>query len=59
MMSEHERIERVRYNEILDYIDKKYDENQSNIKEICRTIYKREDMDTVLGTQKKEMEREI
>lgn len=54
MMSEHDRIERVRYKELLDYIDRKYDESKSNIKEICRTISKREDMDIVLGTYKKE-----
>lgn len=54
MMSEHDRIERVRYKELLDYIDREYDENKSNIKEICRTISKREDMDIVLGTYKKE-----
>ena len=58
MMSEHDRIERIRYKEILGYIDREYDESKCNIKEICRTIYKREDMDIVLGTYKKsEIER--
>lgn len=46
--SEIDRIENVRYRELLEYIDNKYDGTEETIKEICRTLDKREDVDEVL-----------
>lgn len=49
MLSETDRIERVRYKEILEYIDKRYDGTEQSLKEICRTLDKRKkDIDEVL-----------
>lgn len=48
MLSEKDRIERVRYIELLEYIDSQYDGTQKTLKEICRVLDKREDIDEVL-----------
>ena len=48
MVSETDREERVRYNELLEYIDAQYDGTEETLKEICRELDKREDVDEVL-----------
>lgn len=48
MLSEKDRTEKVRYNELLEYIDKQYDGTEVTLKEICRELDKREDIDEVL-----------
>ena len=48
MVSETEREEKVRYNELLEYIDSQYDGTEVTLKEICRELDKREDIDEVL-----------
>lgn len=48
MLSEKDRTEKVRYNELLEYIDKQYDGTEVTLKEICRELDKREDVDEVL-----------
>ncbi len=49
MLSETDRIEKVRYNELLEYIDVQYDGTEESLKEICRELDKRkEDIDKVL-----------
>ena len=48
MVSETERIERVRYEELLGYINHQYDRTEETLKEICRELDKREDVDEVL-----------
>ena len=48
MVSETERIERVRYEELLGYINRQYDRTEETLKEICRELDKREDVDEVL-----------
>lgn len=53
MLSEKDRIENVRYNELLEYIDKQYDGTEEALKEICRELDKREDIDEVLKYQDK------
>lgn len=40
-VSEVDRIEGVRYRELLEYIDKRYDGTEESLKEICRTLDKR------------------
>lgn len=63
MVSETERIERVRYEELLGYINRQYDRTEETLKEICRELDKREDIDEVLkyhdkkNNEKKEEER--
>ena len=47
-LSEKDRTEKVRYNELLEYIDKQYDGTEVTLKEICRELDKREDIDEVL-----------
>ena len=54
MLSETERIEKVRYEELLEYVDKRYDGTEETLKEICRELYKREDIDIVLKSHEKE-----
>lgn len=48
MLSETDREEKVRYNELLEYIDAQYDGTEETLKEICRELDKREDVDEVL-----------
>ena len=48
MVSETDRIERVRYEELLGYINHQYDRTEETLKEICRELDKREDVDEVL-----------
>ena len=48
MVSEKDRIERVRYEELLGYINHQYDRTEETLKEICRELDKREDVDEVL-----------
>lgn len=48
MVSETDREEKVRYNELLEYIDAQYDGTEETLKEICRELDKREDVDEVL-----------
>ena len=48
MVSETDRIERVRYEELLGYINHQYDRTEETLKEICRELDKREDIDEVL-----------
>ena len=48
MVSETDRIERVRYEELLGYINHQYDRTEETLKEICRELDKREDVDKVL-----------
>lgn len=48
MILETDRIEKTRYKELLEYIDKNYDETIASVKEICKTLDKREDMEEVL-----------
>ena len=63
MVSETDRIERVRYEELLGYINSQYDGTEETLKEICRELDKREDIDEVLkyydkkNSEKKEEER--
>ena len=63
MLSETGRVERVRYKELLEYINKQYDGTEETLKEICRVLDKREDIDEVLkchdkkNNQSKEEER--
>ena len=63
MVSETDRIERVRYEELLGYINSQYDRTEETLKEICRELDKREDVDEVLkyhdkkNSKKKEEER--
>ena len=47
-VSEKDRIERVRYEEVLGYINSQYDGTEETLKEICRELDKREDIDEVL-----------
>ncbi len=56
MISEKDRIERTRFREILEYIDNKYDGTESSVKDICKALNKREDIDEVLKYHKKEKE---
>lgn len=54
---ENERLERVRFEEILAIVDKSYDGTNESVKQICDDIEKREDMEEVLRHQiKKEKE---
>ncbi len=54
---ENERLERVRFEEILAIVDKNYDGTNESVKQICDDIEKREDMEEVLRHQiKKEKE---
>ena len=48
MVSETDRIERVRYEELLGYINSQYDGTEETLKEICRELDKRKDIDEVL-----------
>ena len=48
MLSETDRIEKVRYNKLLEYVDTQYDGTENALKEICRELDKREDIDEVL-----------
>ena len=62
-LSEMDRIENVRYRELLEYIDSQYDGTENVLKEICKTLDKRKDIDEVLkdydnkNNQSKEEER--
>lgn len=47
-LSEKDRIENVRYEEVLGYINHQYDGTEVTLKEICRELDKREDIDEVL-----------
>ena len=47
-LSEKDRIENVRYEEVLGYINHQYDGTEETLKEICRELDKREDIDEVL-----------
>lgn len=47
-VSEKDRIERVRYEELLGYINSQYDGTEETLKEICRELDKRKDIDEVL-----------
>ena len=46
--SEIDREEWVRYRELLEYINSQYDGTEETMKEICRELDKREDIDKVL-----------
>ena len=46
--SEIDREEWVRYRELLEYINRQYDGTEETLKEICRELDKREDVDKVL-----------
>ncbi len=46
--SEIDREEWVRYRELLEYINSQYDGTEETLKEICRELDKREDVDKVL-----------
>ena len=46
--SEIDREEWVRYREVLEYINSQYDGTEETLKEICRELDKREDVDKVL-----------
>ena len=46
--SEIDREEWVRYRELLEYINSQYDGTEETLKEICRELDKREDIDKVL-----------
>lgn len=54
MPVENDRIERVRFKEILEYIDEKYDGTENSTREICKTLDKREDIEEVLKYHKKQ-----
>lgn len=62
-ISEKDRIENVRYEEVLGYINDQYDGTEETLKTICRELDKREDIDEVLkyhdkkNNEKKEEER--
>lgn len=58
MLSEMERPEKVRFKEIIDYIDLKYDGTEESILNICNMIENREDMDDVLKHHDKEIKGE-
>ncbi len=59
MLSENDRIEKVRYTELLEYINNQYDGTENSLKEICRTLDKREDIDEVLKYHDKKSNKEI
>ena len=48
LISEKDRIEKVRYKELLEYIDEVYDKSKESVIKICETLEKREDIDEVL-----------
>ena len=48
MLSETDRIEKVRYKEVLDYIDMQYDGTEESVRTICEELCEREDIDEVL-----------
>ena len=62
-ISEKDRTENVRYEEVLGYINDQYDGTEETLKTICRELDKREDIDEVLkyhdkkNNEKKEEER--
>ena len=69
MISENDRIENVRFREILEYVDDKYDEileyidsrydgTENSVKDICKVLNKRKDVNKVLEYHKKEKEKE-
>ncbi len=47
-LSENGRVENVRYEEVLEYIGRQYDGTEETLKEVCRELDKREDIDEVL-----------
>lgn len=57
-ITEDDRIEKLRFKEILGYINDNYDGTAESIKKICRTLDKREDIDEVLKHSKKEIKEE-
>lgn len=48
MLSETDRVENVRYRELSEYIDKQFDGTEDALKEICRELDKRKDINEVL-----------
>lgn len=48
MASEQNRIEMLRYKELLEYIDKTYDGSDKSLVEICKALGKRKDINEVL-----------
>ncbi len=56
MMSESDRIENVRFREILEYVNGRYDGTESSVKDICKTLNKRKDVNEVLKYHKNEKE---
>ena len=56
MMSERDRIENVRFREILEYVNGRYDGTESSVKDICKALNKRKDVNEVLKYHKNEKE---
>ena len=54
MAAENDRIERIRFKEILEYIDKYYDGTDESTRNICNMIENRQDIDEVLKYHKRE-----
>lgn len=54
MLLENDRIERVRFKEILNYIDETYDGSENSTKEICKVLDRRDDIEEVLKYHRKE-----
>lgn len=57
MPLENDRIEKVRFKEILEYIEQKYDGTENCIRDICKVLDKREDIEEVLKHHKEEKRR--
>ncbi len=57
MPLENDRIEKVRFKEILEYINRKYDGTENSTKDICKALNKREDIEEVLKHHKEEKRR--
>ena len=53
-LSEKDRIENVRYEELLRYIDETYNGTEESVKKICKELDKKEDIDEVLKYHDKE-----
>lgn len=53
-LSEKDRIENVRYEKLLRYIDETYNGTEESVKEICKELDKRKDIDEVLKYHDKE-----
>lgn len=56
MMSESDRIENVRFREILEYVNGRYDGTESSVKDICKALNQRKDVNEVLKYHKNEKE---